>query len=73
MGIVLLWATWAHEYMAVFVKKKKMTDIARRGDLTELDVCDFDKLGQHVNEMKAVAVKKFRILMVTFSYNQTKR
>ena len=56
MGIVLLWATWAHEYMAVFVKNK-MTDIARRGDLKELDVCDFDKLGQHVNEMKAVAVK----------------
>ena len=22
MGIVLLWATWAHEYMAVFKKKK---------------------------------------------------
>ena len=20
MGIVLLWATWAHEYMAIFVK-----------------------------------------------------
>ena len=21
MGIFLLWATWAHEYMAIFVKK----------------------------------------------------
>ena len=28
------------------------------------------KFGQHVNEMMAVAVK---FLMVTFSYNQTKR
>ena len=30
------------------------------------------KLGQHVNEMMAIAVKKFQNL-VTFSYNQTKR
>ena len=32
------------------------------------------KLGQHINEMMAVAVKMFLgFLMVTFSYNQTKR
>ena len=35
MGIFLLWATWAHEYMAIFVK--------RQGDLKELEVRDFDK------------------------------
>ena len=29
------------------------------------------KLGQHVNEMMAAAVSEF--LVVTFSYNQTKR
>ena len=34
----------------------------------------FTKLGQHVNEMMAVAVKKFKnFLFDTFSYNQTKR
>ena len=32
------------------------------------------KLGQHVNEMRKVAAKLFsEFLMVTFSYNQTKR
>ena len=31
------------------------------------------KLGQHVNEMMAVAVKVSEFLMVRFSYNQTKR
>ena len=40
MGIVLLWATCAHEYMAVF---SKLMGIARRGVLKELEVCDFDK------------------------------
>ena len=33
----------------------------------------FIKLGQHVNEMIAVAVKVSEFLAVTFSYNQTKR
>ena len=33
MGIFLLWATWAHEYMAIFVNIV----------LKELEVCDFDK------------------------------
>ena len=42
MGNVLLWATWAHEYMAIFVKK--ITGIARRGILEELEVCDFDSM-----------------------------
>ena len=32
MGILLLWATWAHEYMAIFVK------------IDRLEVCDFDKI-----------------------------
>ena len=32
------------------------------------------KLGKHVNEMMVVTVKKSSVfLMVTFSYNQTKR
>ena len=38
-----LWATCAHEYMAILVKKKKMTGIACRGVLKELRLCDFDK------------------------------
>ena len=39
MGIFLLWATWAHEYMAI----KKFTGIACQGILKELDVCDFNR------------------------------
>ena len=31
------------------------------------------KIGQHVNEMMAVAVKFSEFLMVMFSYTQTKR
>ena len=32
------------------------------------------KFGQHVNEMMAVAVNKIKnFLLLTFSYNQTKR
>ena len=42
MGICLLWATWAHEYMAIF-EEKKITGIAHRRVLEELEVCDFDK------------------------------
>ena len=37
MGIFLLWAMWAHEYMAIFFK---LMGIARRGVLKELEVCD---------------------------------
>ena len=40
MGIFLLWATWAHEYIFF----SKFIGIARRGDLKELEVCDFDKI-----------------------------
>ena len=39
MGIFLLWATWAHQYMAI----KKKTGIARQGVKKDLEVCDFDK------------------------------
>ena len=35
----------------------KLMGIACRGVLKELEVCDFEKSGQHVNEMMAVAVK----------------
>ena len=35
----------------------KLIGIARRGVLKELGVGDFEKLGQHVNEMMAIAVK----------------
>ena len=42
MGIFLLWATWAcHRNTWLFLSK--LISIARRGDLKELDVCDFDK------------------------------
>ena len=40
-GIILLRATWAHKYMAIFVKK--LTVIAHRGALEELKACDIDK------------------------------
>ena len=40
MGIFLRWTTWVQEYMAIFFK---LTVIARRGVLIELEVCDFDK------------------------------
>ena len=56
-GIVLLWATWVHEYMAFL---SKLTGIACWDVLKEQEVCDFDKLGQHVNEMMADAVKKIK-------------
>ena len=39
----------------------KLMGIARRGVLKELEVCDFEKkIGEHVNEMMAVAVKNFK-------------
>ena len=41
MGIFLLWATWAHEYMAIL---SKLIGIARQGDLKELEVRDFYKI-----------------------------
>ena len=42
MGIFLLWATWAHEYIALFLSK--LMGIARRGVLKELEVSDFDNI-----------------------------
>ena len=41
MGIFLLWATWAHEYIAIFVK---IDGHRTSGVLIELDVCDFYKI-----------------------------
>ena len=65
MGIFLLWATWAHEYTAIFVNidghrtwghfKKSWRYVG------------LIKVGERVNEI----FKEF--LMVRFSYNQTKR
>ena len=40
MGIFLLWATWAHEYMAIFVK---IDGLRMSGHLKELEICDFHK------------------------------
>ena len=37
----------------------KLISIARRGDLKELEVCDFEKKFGHINEMMAVAVENF--------------
>ena len=48
----------------------KLMGIARRGWRYEI----LKQFGQHVNEMMAVAVNSIlEFLMVTFSYNQTKR
>ena len=38
MGIFVLWATWAHD---TWLFLSKFIGIARRGDLKELEVCDF--------------------------------
>ena len=38
----------------------KFMGIARRGVLKESEICDFEKCGQQVNEMMAVAVKNFQ-------------
>ena len=52
MGIFLLWATWVHEYMDIFVNiDGHHTKRWRYVILT--------KLGQHVSEMMAVAVNTF--------------
>ena len=41
MGIFLLWATLAHEYMAIFVKIYRYRT---SGLLKELEVCDFGNI-----------------------------
>ena len=40
MGIVLLWAMWAHKYMAIFFKLPR---IPHRGVFKVLELCDLDK------------------------------
>ena len=57
MGIFLLWATWAHEYMAIFVK---IDGHRTSGHFKSWRYVILTKLGQHVNEMMAAAVKKFQ-------------
>ena len=59
MGIFLLYIYGLRGHMNTWLFFLKWMGIARRGVLKELEVCDFDKLGQHVNEMMAVAMKKF--------------
>ena len=41
MRIFLLWATWAHEYKAIFVKIDGHRTL---GLLKELEVCDLEKI-----------------------------
>ena len=72
MGIFLLWATWAHEYKAIFYKK--LMDIARQGVLKELEVCDFGKTWSACQRDDGSCCEKVsEFLVVTFSYNLTKR
>ena len=58
MGFFLLWATWAHEHMAIFVQidGHRMSGRLKRAEGRSF----FTKLGQHVNEMIAGAVKKVK-------------
>ena len=42
MGIFLLWASWAHEYMVIFLSK--LMGITRRGVLKYLDIRDSDQI-----------------------------
>ena len=55
MEIFLLWATWTHEYMAIFVK---IDGHRTSGHFKRARSAILTKLGQHVNEMMAVAAKK---------------
>ena len=52
MGNFLLWAPCAHEYMAIFVKIDGHRTSGRFKRYVVLT-----KLGQHVNETTAIAVK----------------
>ena len=56
MGIFLLWAMWAHEYLANFFK---IDGHHMWGRFKSWRYVIFTKFGQHVNEMMAVAVEKF--------------
>ena len=52
----------------------KLTGIARRGILKELEVCDFEKNWSACQYGDGSCCEKFsEFFMVTFSYNQTKR
>ena len=52
----------------------KLVGIARRGVLKELEVCDFDTIWSACQRDDGSCCEKFsEFLMVTFSYNQTKR
>ena len=56
MGI-FLWATCAHEYMAIFVK---IDGHCTSGHFKSWRYVILIKFGQYVNEMMVVAVKKFK-------------
>ena len=67
----LLWATWAHEYMAIFFKQ--LTGIARQDALKELDACDFYKTWSAYQSDDGICCEQCsEFLVVTFSYKQTK-
>ena len=56
--------------MAIFAK---FMDIARRGVLKELEVRDFDKTWSACQCDDGSCCEVSEFLVVTFSYNQTKR
>ena len=71
MGIFLLWATWAHDYKAIFVK---IDGHHTSGRFKELEVCDFGKTWSACQRDDGSCCEKVsEFLVVTFSYNLTKR
>ena len=56
MGIFVLWATWAHEYMAIFVKIYRHCTSGRFKSWRYVILIKF---GQYINEVMAVAVENF--------------
>ena len=71
MGTVLLLATWAHEYMDVFVN---IDGHLTWGRLTKLELCDLDKtwLACQTDD-NSCSEYSSEFFIVIFSYNQTKR
>ena len=57
MGIFLLWATWAHESMSIFVN---IDGHRTWGRFKSWRYVILIKAGEHTSEMMAVAVKKFQ-------------
>ena len=53
----LLWAAWVNEYMAIFVS---IDGHHAWGNFKSWRYVIFTKLGQHVNEVMAVAVNNFK-------------